>query len=129
MATAAEGPRQLNTGLTYQCPYCGLPQDRVPTLEHEWVLLEPDTLVPAHEVPAERRWIPLSDGRVTVYAVCPPDTTQQARIEHLLVCPEQPLPDLLPWLTDMRRANARRVEGKTAGDITVLTEEQFPDAS
>ncbi|WP_260147800.1 DUF6083 domain-containing protein [Streptomyces sp. PanSC9] len=71
------------------CPYCGLLQERMATLEHDGVLLEPDTTPPAHVVPAERWWIETSDGRVTVYGVCPPDPFQRCRIEHRLACPEQ----------------------------------------
>ncbi|WP_230194693.1 DUF6083 domain-containing protein [Streptomyces coriariae] len=66
------------------------------TLEQDWVLLEPDMRPLAHTVPAERRWIELSDGRVTVYGVCPPDQFQRCRIEHRLTCPQQVLPDLWP---------------------------------
>ncbi|OSP44594.1 MULTISPECIES: DUF6083 domain-containing protein [unclassified Streptomyces] len=91
-----------------RCPYCGLPQERVATIEHDWVLLEPDMHPLAHTVPAEHRWIELSDGRVTVYGVCPPDQFQRCRIEHRLACPEQPLPDLWRWLTALRGENARQ---------------------
>ncbi|EFL34865.1 predicted protein [Streptomyces viridochromogenes DSM 40736] len=48
----------------------------------------------AHTVPAERRWIELSDGRVTVYGVCPPDPFQRCRIEHRPACSAQRLPDM-----------------------------------
>ncbi|WP_333762833.1 DUF6083 domain-containing protein [Streptomyces sp. IBSBF 2390] len=65
---------------------------------------------PAHVVPAEYRWIETSDGRVTVYGVCPPDPFQRCRIEHRLACPEQTLPDLWPWLTSLRGENARQAE-------------------
>ncbi|MFF9899110.1 DUF6083 domain-containing protein [Streptomyces longispororuber] len=94
----------------FTCPYCGLPQDRVLTLQQDWVLLEPEITPLAHVVPAEYRWIELSDGRVTVYGVCPPDPFQRCRIEHRLVCPGQQLPDLWPWLTAMRQENERRVD-------------------
>jgi hypothetical protein len=87
---------QLGGKQRFTCPFCGLPQDRVPTLEQDWVLLEPGVDVLAHLVPAEYRWIGLSDGRVTVYAVCPPDSSQRCRIEHRLACPGQQLPDLWP---------------------------------
>ncbi|MFJ2238586.1 hypothetical protein [Streptomyces sp. NPDC087859] len=36
----------------------------------------------AHAVPAEHRWIELSDGRVTVYDVCPPAPFPRCRIDH-----------------------------------------------
>ncbi len=49
------------------------------TLEHDPVLLEPDITVEAHLVPAEHRWIAVSDGRVTVYGVCPVDGAQRCR--------------------------------------------------
>lgn len=78
------------------CPHCRLPQDQVDTLGPEPVLLEPDMRILAHEVPPERRWIEISRGRVTVYGVCPPVAEQRCRIEHALVCPGQPLPDLWP---------------------------------
>ncbi len=78
------------------------------TLDQDWVLLEPEMSVPAHVVPAEHRWVVLSDGRVTVYGVCPPETFQQCRIEHRLACPQQQLPDLWPWLTALRTENARK---------------------
>ncbi|MFE9704171.1 DUF6083 domain-containing protein [Streptomyces sp. NPDC005930] len=65
-------PRRLSGGRSPR-PVCRLPQDRVPTLEQDWVLLEPDMRPLAHTVPAEHRWIELSDGRATVYDVCPPD--------------------------------------------------------
>jgi len=64
----------------------------------------------AHTVPAKHRWIELFDGRVAVYEVCPPDQFQRCRIEHSLTCPEQPLPDLWPWLTTQRGKNARQAE-------------------
>lgn len=83
------------------------------TLEHEWVLLEPGVEVPAHLVPAGHRWIPLSDGRVAMYGVCPPDGSQRCRIEHRLACAQQPLPDLWPWLTALREENARAAERRT----------------
>ncbi|MFE5598752.1 DUF6083 domain-containing protein [Streptomyces coelicoflavus] len=57
-------PRRLSGGQS-RCPDCGLWQDRAPTLEQEWVLLETDMRALAHTVPAEHRWIELSDGRVT----------------------------------------------------------------
>lgn len=80
------------------------------TLEYDWVMLEPDMAPLAHTVPAEHRWIELSDGRVTVYGVCPPDQFQRCRIEHRLACPAQSLPDLWPWLTALRGENARQAE-------------------
>ncbi|MEV1022189.1 DUF6083 domain-containing protein [Streptomyces sp. NPDC050264] len=92
------------------CEFCGLPQDRVATLSHEFVLLEPNMEVSAHLIPAESRWITVSDGQVVVYGVCPPDTAQLGRIEHRLVCPEQELPDLWPWLTELREKNAWRAQ-------------------
>lgn len=90
------------------CPYCGLLQDQVQTLERDPVLLEPGLRVAAHLVPAEFRWIELSDGRVTVYGVCPVDGGQQCRVEHRLACSGQELPDLWPWLTMLREENKRR---------------------
>ncbi|WP_225640651.1 DUF6083 domain-containing protein [Streptomyces werraensis] len=104
-----EEPRRLDGGQS-RCPRCGLSGDWVATLEHDWVLLEPDMRPLAHTVPADRRWIELSDGRVTVYGVCPPDPFQRCRIAHDLACPAQPLPDLWPWLTSLRIENARRIE-------------------
>ncbi|MEV1021310.1 DUF6083 domain-containing protein [Streptomyces sp. NPDC050264] len=92
------------------CPACGLPQEQVQTLEHEPVLLEPDMLLLAHTVPADHRWIELSDGRVALYGVCPPDPFQRCRILHELACPGQALPDLWPWLTTLRQENARKAE-------------------
>jgi uncharacterized protein DUF6083 len=121
-----EEPRRLNGGRSC-CPYCGLPQDRVATLEYDWVLFEPDMTVPAHTVPAEHRWIELSDGRVTVYGVCPPDPYQRCRIEHRLACSAQPLPDLWPWLTTLRGENARRAERQPLPEPPELPE-QWPDA-
>jgi hypothetical protein len=94
-------------GGQFRCPHCGLPQDRVATLEHDWVLLEPGMRVPAHLVPAEHRWIELSDGRVAMYGVCPVDGTQRCRIEHRLACAGQRRPDLWPWLTTLRDENKR----------------------
>ncbi|MGV9563896.1 DUF6083 domain-containing protein [Streptomyces sp. NPDC003480] len=109
MGVSEKWPRRLRGGQS-RCPYCGLLGDRVATLEQDWVLLEPDMAPLAHTVPAEHRWIELSDGRVTVYGVCPPDPFQRCRIEHRLACSAQPLPDLWPWLTVLRDENARRVE-------------------
>ncbi|WP_107093833.1 DUF6083 domain-containing protein [Streptomyces sp. AS58] len=109
MGVLDEKPRRLGGGQPC-CPYCGLLQDRVATLDQDWVLLEPDMHPLAHTVPAEHRWIELSDGRVTVYGVCPPDQSQRCRVEHRLACPAQPLPDLWPWLTSLRGENARRAE-------------------
>nr|WP_220451584.1 DUF6083 domain-containing protein [Streptomyces cadmiisoli] len=109
MGVLDEKPRRLGGGQP-RCPYCGLLQDRVATLDQDWVLLEPDMHPLAHTVPAEHRWIELPDGRVTVYGVCPPDQSQRCRVEHRLACPAQPLPDLWPWLTSLRGENARRAE-------------------
>ncbi|WP_138902921.1 DUF6083 domain-containing protein [Streptomyces albidochromogenes] len=109
MAQTEEQPRRLNRAQV-PCPHCGLPQDRVLTLEQDWVLLEPDMTPPAHVVPADHRWIELSDGRATVYGVCPPDPSQRCRIPHHLACSARPLPDLWPWLTTLRAENARRTE-------------------
>ncbi|MEU8731772.1 DUF6083 domain-containing protein [Streptomyces tendae] len=86
MGVLEERPRRLGGGQS-RCPYCGLLQDRVATLAQDWVLLEPGMNPLAHTVPAEHRWIELSDGRVTVYGVCPPDQFQRCRIEHRLACP------------------------------------------
>ncbi|MEU7154741.1 DUF6083 domain-containing protein [Streptomyces sp. NPDC045470] len=109
------------------CPYCGLPQEQVATLDHDPVLLEPRMRVPAHKVPAERRWIELSDGRVTVYGVCPPEPTQRCRIEHALACPEQQLPDLWPWLTALRQENARKALRQAESPPLSTREEGLPD--
>ncbi|MFD8570152.1 DUF6083 domain-containing protein [Streptomyces sp. NPDC059639] len=92
------------------CQHCGLPQDQVQTLERDPIMLEPDMRPLAHTVPAERRWIELSDGRVTVYGVCPPVVEQRCRIEHALACPGQELPDLWRWLTMLRDENRRKSE-------------------
>ncbi|WP_327231301.1 DUF6083 domain-containing protein [Streptomyces murinus] len=130
---ASEGtPRRLGGGRS-RCPHCGLPQDRVATLGHEWVMLEPDLRPLAHEVPAGHRWIELSDGRVTVYGVCPPDPFQRCRIEHRLACPNRSLPDLWPWLTDRRSENARRGENARRTERRHAPEpepppEEWPDA-
>ncbi|MGI5366233.1 hypothetical protein C9J60_03010 [Streptomyces sp. A244] len=112
MGAVEEEPRRLQVG-QLACPRCRLPQDRVATLEQDWVLLEPGLEVPAHLVPAQHRWITLSDGRVTVYGVCPPDVSQRCRIEHRLACSKQPLPDLWPWLTVLRAENARAAQRRT----------------
>jgi Family of unknown function (DUF6083) len=108
-------------------PYCGLPADRVATLDQDWVLLEPDMEPLAHTVPPEHRWIVLSDGRVTVYGVWPPDASQRCRIEHRLACSAQPLPDLWPWLTTLRAENGRRVERHKTPEPPEPPE-QWPDA-
>lgn len=50
----------------FTCPFCGLPQERVATLDNDWVMLEPGMEPLAHTVPAERRWVMVSDGRVSV---------------------------------------------------------------
>lgn len=110
------------------CPYCGLPQERVATIEHDWVLLEPDMAPLAHVVPAEYRWIETSDGRVAVYGVCPPDPFQRCRIEHRLACPEQTLPDLWPWLTSLRGENARQAERLNEPEPPPHAPEEWPDA-
>jgi hypothetical protein len=122
-----DGMRRLDVG-QFACPYCGLPQERVPTLEHDWVLLEPEVTVLAHLVPAEHRWIELSDGRVAVYAVCPPDASQRCRIEHRLACAGQQLPDLWPWLSALREENRRAAERQAAGEPPPLREVELPDA-
>jgi hypothetical protein len=121
------GVPRLGGGQRFTCAFCGLPQDRVLTLEHDWVLLEPGVTVAAHLVPAEHRWITVSDGRVTVYAVCPPDGSQRCRIEHRLACAGQQLPDLWPWLTALRVENGRRAERLAAGEPP-LREVELPDA-
>ncbi|WP_404197696.1 DUF6083 domain-containing protein [Streptomyces tauricus] len=122
----ADGISLLGGGQTVACPFCGLPQDRVATLEHDWVLLEPGVDVLAHLVPAEHRWIALTDGRVAVYAVWPPEALQRCRIEHRLACSGQRLPDLWPWLTALRLENARRVE-REARTEPVAGEAEWPD--
>ncbi|PNV32710.1 hypothetical protein C1708_10605 [Streptomyces sp. DH-12] len=126
MGLLEEKPRRLGDGQS-RCPYCGLLGDRVATIEHDWVLLEPDMHPLAHTVPAEHRWIELSDGRVTVYGVCPPDQFQRCRIEHRLACPAQPLPDLWPWLTSLRGENARQAERRDDPKLPPPPEE-WPDA-
>ncbi|MFH8655935.1 DUF6083 domain-containing protein [Streptomyces afghaniensis] len=126
MGASDDGPRRLQVG-QYACPLCRLPQDRVATLEQDWVLLEPGVTVLAHLVPAEHRWIELSDGRVTVYGVCPPDGSQRCRIEHRLACAKQPLPDLWPWLTALRNENARAAE-RRSGPEPSRPPEVWPDA-
>ncbi|GGU43390.1 hypothetical protein GCM10010211_03500 [Streptomyces albospinus] len=113
MGVSGEGPRRLEGGQS-RCPDCGLPADRVATLEHASVLLEPDMMPLAHTVPADHRWIVLSDGRVALYGVCPPDPSQRCRIEHRLACPARPLPDLWPWLTTRRGENGRQAERRAA---------------
>ncbi|MGK5733806.1 DUF6083 domain-containing protein [Streptomyces sp. URMC 124] len=109
MGVLDEGPHRLGGGQS-PCLYCGLLADRLATLEQDWVLLEPGMTPLAHAVPPEHRWIVMSDGRVTVYGVCPPDPSQRCRIEHRLACSAQPLPDLWPWLTSLRAENGRRAE-------------------
>ncbi|WP_328536691.1 DUF6083 domain-containing protein [Streptomyces sp. NBC_00344] len=126
MGVSEKGPCWLGGGQS-PCPYCGLLGDRVLTLEHDWVLLEPDMMPPSHTVPAEHRWIVLADGRVTVYGVCPPDPSQRCRIEHRLACPAQPLPDLWQWLTSLRGENGRRVERQAVPEPPESREE-WPDA-
>lgn len=126
MGASEDGLRRLEVG-QYACPFCGLPQDRVATLEQDWVLLEPGVDVLAHLVPAEHRWIELSDGRVTVYGVCPPDPEQRCRVEHRLACSKQVLPDLWPWLTAVREKNARRAD-RHAASGPLLREVELPDA-
>ncbi|MFF7452281.1 MULTISPECIES: DUF6083 domain-containing protein [unclassified Streptomyces] len=123
-----EEPRRLRAGQQFTCPFCGLPQDRVPTLEQDWVLLEPGVTVLAHLVPAEYRWITVSDGRVAVYGVCPPVADQRCRIEHRLACAGQQLPDLWPWLTALREENARAAQRRAVGEPEpVLAELELPD--
>lgn len=126
MGVSGEGARRLGDGRS-RCPFCGLWADRVATLEHDWVLLEPKVTVLAHLVPAEHRWIVLSDGRVAVYGVCPPEPDQRCRIEHRLACSKQALPDLWPWLTTLRAENARAVQRQTDPEPPKRPEE-WPDA-
>ncbi|WP_324614221.1 DUF6083 domain-containing protein [Streptomyces kebangsaanensis] len=126
MGVFEEEPRRLGRGKS-RCPYCGLLGERVATLEHDWVLLEPDMAPLAHTVPAEHRWIVLSDGRVTGYGVCPPDPYQRCRIEHRLACSAQPLPDLWPWLTALRDENERRAKRQEDPEPPEPPEE-WPDA-
>ncbi|MFJ3232680.1 DUF6083 domain-containing protein [Streptomyces sp. NPDC086787] len=124
---ASEGSTRRLGGARLMCPHCGLPQERVATLEHDWVLLEPDMAPLAHVVPAEYRWIETSDGCVTVYGVCPPDPFQRCRIEHRLACPGQSLPDLWPWLTSLRGENERHAERLNEPEPP-LPPEAWPDA-
>ncbi|MGQ5578971.1 DUF6083 domain-containing protein [Streptomyces sp. ECR3.8] len=78
----------------------------------------------AHTVPADHRWIELSDERVMAYGVCPPDQLQRCRIEHRLGL-AQPLPDLWPLLTSLRGENARQAERR---DDPKPPPEEWPDA-
>ncbi|MGW8992252.1 DUF6083 domain-containing protein [Streptomyces zhihengii] len=127
MGDRDDRPRRLG-GVRERCSHCGLLQDRVPTLDQDWVLLEPDMRPLAHSVPSEYRWIELSDGRVTVYGVCPADQFQRCRVEHRLACPRQTLPDLWPWLTTLREENARQAERRSAPEPLPLRPEGWPDA-
>ncbi|MFF7204989.1 MULTISPECIES: DUF6083 domain-containing protein [unclassified Streptomyces] len=127
MGVSDERARRIAGG-KFRCSSCGLPQDRVPTLEQDWVLLEPELTVLAHRVPAEHRWIVLPDGRVTVYGVCPPDPFQRCRIEHRLACAAQSLPDLWPWLTMVRVENGRKAERQESEESTRLRQVELPDA-
>ncbi|MGW1889189.1 DUF6083 domain-containing protein [Streptomyces sp. NPDC002004] len=127
MGVSEERTRRIGGG-RFRCRFCGLPQERVLTLEHDWVLLEPELTVLAHLVPAGHRWIVLSDGRVTVYGVCPPEPSQRCRIEHRLACSEQPLPDLWPWLTAVRDENARSAARQETGEPAPLWGAEWPDA-
>ncbi|MFF3484453.1 DUF6083 domain-containing protein [Streptomyces sp. NPDC002701] len=121
-----DGVPLLGGDRMFACPSCGLPQDRVATLENDWVLLEPGVEILAHLVPAGHRWIALTDGRVAVYAVWPPEALQRCRIEHRLACSGQRLPDLWPWLTALRQENAWRVEREANTEPTTV-EEEWPD--
>ncbi|MFJ9037944.1 DUF6083 domain-containing protein [Streptomyces sp. NPDC102406] len=107
---SAEGARRRGRGQLYTCIYCGLPQERVWTLDRGTRMLEPDVRPLAHTVPADQRWIELSDGRVAMYGVCPPVAEQRCRILHELVCPGRELPDLWPWLTVLREENRLRAD-------------------
>jgi hypothetical protein len=107
---SGEGARRLGREQLFTCLYCGLPQERVPTIDHDWRMLEPGMHPLAHLVPAQHRWIEVSDGKVALYEVCPVDGAQRCRIEHVLACPGQELPDLWPWLTSVRLENSRRAE-------------------
>ncbi|WP_445280995.1 DUF6083 domain-containing protein [Streptomyces sp. DSM 118148] len=83
----------------------------------------------AHTLPAEHRWIEVSDGRVTVYGVCPPDPLQRCRIEHRLACSAQRLPDLWPWLTMLRGENGRHAERQVQAEPEPPeSPEEWPDA-
>ncbi|GAA1887873.1 DUF6083 domain-containing protein [Streptomyces durmitorensis] len=94
------------------------------TLDPDPILLEPGLRVPAHEIPPERRWIEIPDGKVAMYGVCPPVQSQLCRVEHALVCPNQPLPpDPWPRISKLREANAARVEQP----VLPLGDEQLPD--
>ncbi|KOT49928.1 MULTISPECIES: DUF6083 domain-containing protein [Streptomyces] len=124
---ASSKPSRRAASVRLTCPYCGLPQDQVLTPDRDPVLLEPEMRPLAHEVPAERRWIELSDGKVTVYGVCPPEQTQRCRIEHALACPRQQLPDLWPWLTALREENARKAQRQAESPTLPTGEEGLPD--
>lgn len=92
------------------------------------MVLEPDLRVAAHLVPAEFRWIELSDGRVTMYGMCPVGGAQRCRIEHRLACSRQELPDLWPWLSVLRAENRRSAERlREEPSIMPPGDEQLPD--
>ncbi|WP_267889516.1 DUF6083 domain-containing protein [Streptomyces rimosus] len=57
---------------------------------------------------------------------CPPDPSQQCRIEHALACPRQQLPDLWPWLTVLRKENARKAQRETESSTLSTSEEGLP---
>lgn len=125
MGLTEQGPRRLGRDESV-CPHCGLPLERVLTLEQDWVALEPGVTVLAHLVPAEHRWITVSDGRVEVYGVWPPVADQRCRIEHRLVCSRQRLPDLWPWLTAMRQENRRAADRRDEAEALGTLPEQDP---
>ncbi|MFE7393230.1 DUF6083 domain-containing protein [Streptomyces sp. NPDC057582] len=93
------------------CPHCGLPQGRYPTLyEGHWVLLEPWIVVPAHTVPPRRRWIITRDGTAMNLWDAEPVPGAQCRIAHRMVCPYLEPEDLWPWTVMLRQENERRAQ-------------------
>ncbi|MFF2411770.1 DUF6083 domain-containing protein [Streptomyces sp. NPDC058092] len=103
-ATAPPPPAPPN------CPHCGLPQDRYPTLDGHWVLLEPGINVAAHTIPPRRRWILTTDRKAMNLWDAEPTQGAQCHIAHRAVCPYLPPEDDPLWVTALRQENEHRAQ-------------------
>ncbi|MFI8521961.1 DUF6083 domain-containing protein [Streptomyces sp. NPDC085481] len=78
------------------CPSCGRVCDRRPTYYGAYVLLEPDTRLPAHAVPVRQRWYVDPDGRAWNGGGAEPARGAYCLVPHRMACPALVLLENVP---------------------------------